>query len=246
MSVNSPLPVLPDYYSDEVGRKRFVKHLFNATACDYDRVERMTAFGSGSWYRRKALQRAGLRRGMHVLDVAAGTGLIAREAVDLTGDPGKVIALDPSGEMLRRARSTLAISTLQATGERIPCRSDAFDFLSMGYALRHLSDLHVAFGEFFRVVRPGGTICLLEITRPRGRFAHALLKLYIKHLVPWRARLMTRRTETPLLMRFYWDTIEACVPPSAVLEALVHVGFEQIDRHIELGIFSEYTARKPA
>lgn len=245
MSVNSPLPLLPEYYADENRRRRFVRDLFDSTARDYDRVERLTALGSGSWYRRQALIRAGLRSGMQVLDVAAGTGLIAREAVRLAGDSHKVMALDPSIEMLRHARRTLAVSAVQAMGEKIPCHDDQFDFLSMGYALRHLADLDVAFGEFFRVVKPGGRICLLEITPPKGKLSHALLKLYMKTLVPWAARLMTRQPGTPLLMRYYWDTIAACVPPAGVLEALSFAGFEEVKRHTELGIFSEYTARKP-
>jgi demethylmenaquinone methyltransferase/2-methoxy-6-polyprenyl-1,4-benzoquinol methylase len=146
--------------------------------------------------------------------------------------------------MLLHARRSAAISAVQAVGEKIPCRDGEFDFLSMGYALRHLSSLDIAFLEFFRVVKPGGRICLLEITRPRGTLTHALLKLHMKKLVPWAARLTSRHARTPMLTRFYWDTIEACVPPAAVLNALAAAGFEQAKRHTELGIFSEYTARK--
>ena len=242
--MNSPLPLLPDYYADETRRKRFVKELFDATARDYERIERMTALGSGSWYRRQALKRAGLQPGMQVLDVAAGTGLIAREAIALTGDRRKVLALDPSDGMLRHASQLLEISAVQAMGESIPCRGDEFDFLSMGYALRHLSDLDLAFAEFFRVLKPGGRMCLLEITPPQGRISHALLKLYMKTLVPWAAGLMTGRAGAALLMRFYWDTIAACAPPATVLRALSSAGFQQAKRHTELPIFSEYTARK--
>ena len=54
------------------------------------------------------------------------------------------------------------------------------DFVSMGYALRHISDLPLALGEFWRVLRPGGTICLLEITRPEGALPRALLKAYMR------------------------------------------------------------------
>jgi demethylmenaquinone methyltransferase / 2-methoxy-6-polyprenyl-1,4-benzoquinol methylase len=244
--MNAPLPVLPDYYHDETRRKKFVRSIFDRTAAHYDRIERLLALGSGSWYRRQALERAGLQCGMSVLDVAAGTGLTARQAAILAGGPDHVVGLDPSREMLRHARQTLAIGALQALGERIPCRADLFDFLSMGYALRHLSDLSVVFSEFFRVLKPGGRICLLEITRPQRRFTQSLLKLYMKQLVPLAARLMTRQPDTALLMRFYWDTIEACVPPGRVLDALAGAGFERVNRHIELGIFSEYTARKPA
>jgi demethylmenaquinone methyltransferase/2-methoxy-6-polyprenyl-1,4-benzoquinol methylase len=49
----------------------------------------------------------------------------------------------------------------------------------------------------------------------------------------------------PELMRYYWDTIEACVPPQAVIDGIQAAGFVEVSRHIELGIFSEYRARKP-
>ena len=67
-----------------------MRDIFDSPPADYDRVERMMALGSGSWYRRGALERAGLGAGMRVLDVAMGTGLVAREAVALTGSPALV------------------------------------------------------------------------------------------------------------------------------------------------------------
>jgi demethylmenaquinone methyltransferase/2-methoxy-6-polyprenyl-1,4-benzoquinol methylase len=115
----------------------------------------------------------------------------------------------------------------------------------MGYALRHISDLSVAFREFGRVLRPGGRLCLLEITSPQGRWRRGLLKTYMRTLVPWAARALARERDTPLLMRYYWDTIEACVAPPLIVEALDAAGFGEVTRRIELGIFSQYCARRP-
>ena len=245
-AAHAPMPILPGYYADERGRARFVRELFDRSAADYEDVERIAGLGAGEWYRGEALKRCGLKPGMKVLDVAAGTGLTTRAAVGLTGDARDVVALDPSREMLLRARGTAGISLVQGSGERLPCRSGEFDFLSMGYALRHLSDLHLAFGEFLRVLKPGGRVCLLEVSRPEGRFAAGLLKLHIKTLVPRAARLFRRGVTPEPLMHFYWDTIEACAPPSTILSALAEVGFERIQRFTQWGVFSEYVGRKPA
>ena len=57
----------------------------------------------------------------------------------------------------------------------------------MGYALRHIGDLTAAFNEFFRVLRPGGLLCVLEITLPKGTLSRALLKGYMRGVVPWLA-----------------------------------------------------------
>src|SRR5215217_7581042 len=138
----APHPALPRYYEPSpAGKRSFVRQIFDGTAGDYDRVERMMALGSGSWYRRQALTRAGLVAGMRVLDVAMGTGLVAREEVSITGDPKLVLGLDPSIGMMTEAKRSLTIRTVQGVAEELPLAAQQFDFLSMGYALRHLTDL---------------------------------------------------------------------------------------------------------
>jgi demethylmenaquinone methyltransferase/2-methoxy-6-polyprenyl-1,4-benzoquinol methylase len=243
----APHPALPRYYEPSPGGKRsFVRRIFDGTAPDYDRVERMMALGSGSWYRRRALTRSGLVAGMQVLDVAMGTGLVAREEVAITGDPKRVLGLDPSIGMMTQARRSLTIRTVQGVAEELPLAGSQFDFLSMGYALRHLADLGAAFREFYRVLKPGGTVCVLEITRPPRGIRLALLKAYMRVIVPTLSRLTTQHADTKLLWEYYWDTIEACVPAEAVMSALTAAGFEHVAHFKELGMFSEYTARKPA
>jgi demethylmenaquinone methyltransferase/2-methoxy-6-polyprenyl-1,4-benzoquinol methylase len=251
----SPLsshPALGTYYGAK-GRRSFVRRIFDDTARDYDRVERMMALGSGSWYRRQALLRAGLTQGMRVLDVATGTGLVAREQIAITGDPKLVLGLDPSMGMIAAGRAgpeSLIVPTVLAVAERIPLPDATFDFLSMGYGLRHLSDLLRVFREFHRVVKPGGIVCILEITRPASGLRRALLKSYMRFIVPLLARFTARarpiHADTRLLWRYYWDTIEACVPVDTVLAALRDAGFTDVLHRQELSLFSEYTAKKPA
>jgi demethylmenaquinone methyltransferase/2-methoxy-6-polyprenyl-1,4-benzoquinol methylase len=240
-----PHAPLPQYYADEVEHERFVRSMFDATAADYDRVERLLAWGTGSWYRRQALRRAGLAPGMQVLDVGTGTGLLAREALALCGPQGSLIGVDPSPGMMAQAQLPRG-SLLEGRAEALPCADSSSDFVCMGYALRHLSDVDRALAEFRRVLRPGGRLLMLEITRPRRAFARWALKRYMRTLVPVAARLVTRHADTATLWRYYWDTIEACIAPDQVLDAMRRAGFAEVDRHLELGIFSEYTARKPA
>jgi demethylmenaquinone methyltransferase/2-methoxy-6-polyprenyl-1,4-benzoquinol methylase len=181
---------------------------------------------------------------MRVLDVAMGTGLVAREAMALVGASGQVIGLDPSIGMVREAKRSLALSVILGRGELLPLQAQTFNFLSMGYALRHVSDIDAAVREYFRVLKPGGRVCLLEITRPRGRFALFALRVYMKGVVPLITRLVTRHAETVKLMEYYWDTIAACVPPETIVAALTRAGFKHVRRHTELGIFSEYVGVK--
>jgi len=243
--MSAPHAPLPRYYGTEAERSRWVRSIFSRTAGDYDCIERLLALGTGSWYRHRALMRAGLAAGMTVIDVGTGTGLVAREAAALVGDPGLVTGVDPSPGMVEHAKVPAGVRLLAGSAEGLPAPDDAADFVSMGYALRHIGDLAPAFAEMFRVLRPGGRVCLLEITSPEGAVGRTLLKAYLRGFVPVIAAVVSRHRDTPELMRYYWDTIAACVAPAAIMQALGAAGFVAVDRHVELGIFSEYRARKP-
>jgi demethylmenaquinone methyltransferase/2-methoxy-6-polyprenyl-1,4-benzoquinol methylase len=243
VSSNRPHAVLSAYYESDTQRRGFVRKLFDATASDYERIERMLSFGTGAWYRRQALLRAGLAPGMRALDVAVGTGLVARAALTLVGEAGEVIGLDPSAGMLREARAAVPIALVQGLGEQLPFADAQFDFISMGYALRHVADLGVLFREFRRVLRPEGVVLALEIARPESAVSRAVLKLYLRGVAPLVSRVVGRTPEAPTLYHCFWDTIEACVPPPRIIEALQDAGVAGVRRHIEGRVFSGYTAR---
>jgi demethylmenaquinone methyltransferase / 2-methoxy-6-polyprenyl-1,4-benzoquinol methylase len=249
--VHAPHVPLTAYYADEATRAGFVREMFDSTAEDYDRMEHILGLGTGLWYRGQALERAGLKAGMRVVDVGVGTGLVAREAARITGNPALVTGVDPSPGMMAQAQTKVpaGVRLVEGTAEAIPADDAHFDFLSMGYALRHISDLSVAFKEFHRVLKPGGQLCLLEITCPETRWGRGLLKFYMKGIVPLLSLVVGRKSNTRKLWRYYWDTIEACVPPAQIVETLKAAGFTDVRRHIEvkgMSILAEYQARKPA
>ncbi len=239
-----PIPILPKYWTRAEDRSRAVNTMFDRSAADYDWICSVSSFGAGQKYRRDALVRAGLRPGMRVLDVGTGTGLVAREAAPIVGASGRIVGIDPSSQMLREGRRHVAMPVVRGVGERLPFAGASFDFLVMGYALRHVPDLDEAFGEYRRVLRPGGRVLLLEITRPQSRLGFGLARLYFNGVVPFIARFGSRRADTARLMKFYWDTIALCVPPDTVLAALGRAGFHALNRQLIHGIFSEYTGTK--
>src|SRR5688500_7295077 len=142
-----PHPPLTGYYGAEGQRAQYLQQLFDRTAGDYDRVERILGLGSGSWYRRQALARAGVGPGAAVLDVGCGAGLLAREALRLIGRSGRLVGVDPSPGMLAQAELP-GVELLEGIAEDLPVPDGSFDFVTLGYALRHVADLQQAFGEF--------------------------------------------------------------------------------------------------
>ena len=245
--VHAPHVPLTDYYQTEQDRQAYLRQIFDNTAVDYDRIESMLAWGTGSRYRRDALVRGGLEAGMKVLDVGVGTGLVAAQACILTGDPALVTGVDPSPGMMAASPLPKSLVLIEGRAESLPFPDNHFDFLSMGYALRHISDLSVAFAEFERVLKPGGRLCILEITQAKSPLARWLLKSYMRGVIPLLTRFVTQRKDTPTIWRYYWDSIEACVPPEQVMATLSTAGLTQVKRHLAVGVFSEYQAiKKPA
>lgn len=243
-AVHAPHIPLTDYYQTEQDRQAYLRQIFDDTAVDYDRIEAMLAWGTGPRYRREALLRAGLISGMKVLDVGVGTGLVAAQACILTGDPALVTGVDPSPGMMAASKLPDTLVLLEGRAEALPFPDNHFDFLSMGYALRHISDLSVAFAEFERVLKPGGRLCLLEITQTQHRVGQWLLKNYMRGVIPLLTRFVSKQQDSTTIWRYFWDSIAACVPPEQVLATLHAAGLTQVKRHLELGIFSEYQAVK--
>jgi demethylmenaquinone methyltransferase / 2-methoxy-6-polyprenyl-1,4-benzoquinol methylase len=235
-----PHPTLTRFYRSDAERQAVVNGLFDDSAPYYDWICRVMSAGTGSRYRREVLERAGLQPGMKLLDVATGTGLVAREAVAILGDSRAVVGLDPSAGMLRECRKVIPGRQVQGLGEALPFRDEQFDMLSMGYALRHVSDLERAFREYRRVLKPGGRAVIMEIVRPRSRVATFALRLALEYALPLVTRLGTHSSRAKALMRYYWETIASCVPPELVLQALAGAGFRETRRTTKGPVLSEY------
>src|SRR5688572_29140844 len=237
---------LPSFYQSPEKRAQFVSRLFDDTARYYDRISGALSFGTCKAYRKWALRRAGLQPGMSLLDVATGTGLAAQAALDLGVSPAQIIGLDPSAGMLRENRKRRAIPLVQGIGETLPFPDGSFDFISMGYALRHVEDLSILFQEFYRVLKPGGRVLVLEITRPESRFAFAAGRFYMDRLLPALTRFITRNEDAGRLLQFYWATIAECVPPETILKALAGAGLAEVRRLKTGSMLSDYLALKAA
>src|SRR4051794_5677328 len=236
-----PHPPLQQYYGRADQREEFVRHIFDETAEWYDAIIGMLSFGSGNRYRFQALERAGLNAQTHLLDCATGTGVVSRAALRVTKH---VIGLDPSIGMLTAGRRVAKLDQVQARAESLPFADASFDLLTVGYALRHFADLRATFAEYRRVLKPGGKVLIMEITPPRTKAGRAMLAFYLGRIIPFLTRLRTRNADAAKLFRYFWDTIDACVPPESILAALRDAGFEDAKRRVELGVFSEYVATR--
>ena len=240
-----PHSPLLEYYDTDAERRRYVDDLFNKTARHYNTIEKI--FGNGGlWYRRFSLWRAGLAPGMRVLDVAIGTAAVAQGAARLVAPTGKVFGVDPSKGMLGEARKVFRGPLTRGVAEALPFKTGQFDFVTMGIALRHVPDLVAAFSEYLRVLKPGGRVWILEGHVPESKLGHSLTRFAWKTVIPGLTLLFTRDRDAKVLMDYYWDTVEKCVPPETILASMRIAGFADAKFKVVVpGAFCEYTGTKP-
>ena len=151
------------------GTATTARTLFAPLGPTYDRYSALLSFGQDPRWRRFLVSRLDVRADDTVLDVATGTGLVARELVRRFGCT--VVGLDQSPDMLRVAAERtrgLPVRLVEGRAEELPFADGEFAALTFTYLLRYVDDPQATVRELARVVHPGGTIAMLEFAVPRG------------------------------------------------------------------------------
>jgi demethylmenaquinone methyltransferase/2-methoxy-6-polyprenyl-1,4-benzoquinol methylase len=164
--------------------------LFAPLGPTYDRYAALLSLGQDPRWRRFLVSCVDVAPRATVLDVATGTGAVAREL--LAQKQCTVVGLDQSPEMLAEARRRLPadVRLVEARAEELPFPDAAFDALTFTYLLRYVQDPAATLRELARVVRPGGTIAGLEFAVPRGMW-RPLWDVYVGAVLPLAGRLLS-------------------------------------------------------
>jgi demethylmenaquinone methyltransferase/2-methoxy-6-polyprenyl-1,4-benzoquinol methylase len=174
-------------------RTRHARRLFAGIAPEYDRMGSVLSFGQEPRWRRFLVSKVNAIPGSWVLDVATGTGLVARE---LARKNVRVVGLDQSPDMVSRGldavrergldrRVRFALGQAQA----LPFRDGAFDAVTFTYLLRYVDDPSATMRELARVVRPGGVVAMLEFFEPQAAVPHIAWEAYVRAGLPVLGRL---------------------------------------------------------
>jgi demethylmenaquinone methyltransferase/2-methoxy-6-polyprenyl-1,4-benzoquinol methylase len=163
-----------------------VRDMFDRIAPVYDLMNRAMSLGLDVRWRRMTA-RAAVRPGDRVLDACCGTGDLALADHEAGGN---VTGLDFSERMLARARrKSDAIEWVRGDATELPFPEDTFDAVTVGFGVRNLEDLESGLRELARVLRPGGRLGCLEITRPTGAL-RPFFRLWFDGLVPLAGRVL--------------------------------------------------------
>jgi demethylmenaquinone methyltransferase/2-methoxy-6-polyprenyl-1,4-benzoquinol methylase len=175
-----------------VGEKaRRVRGVFDSVAGRYDLMNDLMSLGIHRVWKRFTVEKAGLKPGMQVLDLAGGTGDLAALMAPRVAPGGRVVLSDINEAMLRRGRERLldrgiageCIEYCLADAEALPVEDASFDLVTIAFGLRNVTRKELALAEMFRVLRPGGQLMILEFSRPAAPIAPAY-DLYSFRVLP--------------------------------------------------------------
>jgi len=171
-------------------RTRRALELFAPLGPTYERYARLLSLGQDPRWRRFLVSRVEAGPGDEVLDVATGTGAVARELLRQKGCA--VVGVDQSPEMLAVAREHLpaTVKLVEASAEHLPFEDASFDALTVTYLLRYVDDPGATLAELARVVRSGGTVASLEFAVPAGLW-RPLWRAYVGAALPAAGRIVS-------------------------------------------------------
>ncbi len=211
-------------------RARYVQGMFARIAHRYDLMNRLMTMGQDIRWRQEVIRRAVLTPGAVVLDLGAGTGDLAREA--LRQQPGCcVIAADFTLEMMRVGQArpdSLPIQWTAADALNIPFRSGTFDAVVSGFLLRNVSDVRQSLQEQYRVLKPGGRIITLDTTRPPKTPLSPLVNFHLHTVIPTLGGMISGN---PDAYRYLPESTEAFLAAEQLAERFLSTGFRHVGYH---------------
>jgi demethylmenaquinone methyltransferase/2-methoxy-6-polyprenyl-1,4-benzoquinol methylase len=209
-----------------------VRGVFESVAGKYDLMNDLMSVGLHRLWKRFAVRATGVREGMRVLDLAGGTGDLARLFAERVGPGGEVILTDINGAMLGVGRDRMVnegrfVPAVQCDAEKLPFTSGHFDCVSIAFGLRNVTHKEVALAEMRRVLRPGGVAAVLEFSHVWAPLAPAY-DWYSFNVLPRIGRLVAKDDAS---YRYLAESIRMH-PDQATLKAMMEqAGFGRVEVH---------------
>lgn len=226
-----------------------VQEIFTDIAANYDTFNRMSSFGRYKAWLRKLIDACPINSRTRMLDIAGGTGDVAFAACEQK-KPGMVLLTDFTPAMLDIARQRLRagegrgvpveIATVDA--QNIPYASESFDLVTMAYGIRNMPQREQALAEIHRVLRPGGTCCILEFSTPPNPIMRGLYGLYLDHGIPMWGKITTGHKDGFVYLS---KSIEAFPDQEHFCAMLYNAGFSRVRyENCTFGVAAIFVARK--
>ncbi len=235
-------------YSGEEGKTGQVRQMFDSIAPAYDFMNHAMTLGIDKLWRQKAVRMIAQAAPRRILDVATGTGDFA---IKLCRDlhPESVVGIDLSQGMLDVARRKVAQRGMQGviTFEQADClhtsfADNTFDAITVAFGVRNFEHIEQGYREMLRVLKPGGTLCVIELSVPPNPLIRFFYNLYALHIIPAIGGLKSHDRSA---YRYLPLSIAAAPQGQKMLGIMRATGFSRCAcRRLTLGVCSVYTAVK--
>lgn len=216
-------------------KTRRVRDVFDSVASRYDLMNDLMSFGVHRLWKRHFVAMAGVRTGHSVLDLAGGTGDIARLIAAKVGVDGRVVVADINDSMLIEGRDRLIddgisgnVHYLQVNAENLPFADDQFHCVTIAFGLRNVTDKGKALSEIFRVLRIGGRLMILEFSHPTVPALQTVYDAYSFKVLPAVGRLVAKDADS---YRYLAESIRMHPDQPTLLAMLETAGFERCSYH---------------
>lgn len=212
-----------------------VAEVFHSVASKYDIMNDLMSFGIHRLWKRFAINMSGVRRGQHVLDIAGGTGDLAKVFSREVGPQGHVVLSDINESMLNVGRSRLLdagctnVDFVLANAETLePFADNSFDLLTISFGLRNVTDKDAALESMYRVLKPGGRLLILEFSKPVFEPFSKLYDLYSFTALPIMGKLVANDSES---YKYLAESIRMHPDQRTLKGMMEKAGFQNCDYH---------------
>lgn len=235
----------------EKAKLNLVRSHFNSVASRYDFMNTLLSFGIHILWRRTAVRMLGLEKGDRVLDVCGGTADLTLLMAGIVGGSGRVVLYDINRAMMdigrakvRRSSFSSRIRFVQGDAELIAIRDQAFDAATVAFGIRNLTHIEKGFSEMYRVLKPGGKLICLDLSKPTSPLFGLLYDFYSFRIMPLLGELLVGLRQA---YTYLPESVKMFPLPEALTEILRGCGFSRVThKKLTNGIAVVHLAVKPA
>ena len=228
-----------------LNKSKLVNSVFSEVYKRYDFMNDIMSLGIHRVWKEKFIDWMNPQPNTKLIDVASGTGDIAKLFFNKTGKTGQITCIEPNKLMLQEGEKKLkkyeSIKWINASAEKIPVKDNSFDYYSISYGIRNVSDIDITLKEAFRILKPGGRFMCLEFSKIDNEFLNYLYKQYSK-TIPFIGKLVVG-SDKPY--KYLIESIEKFYNQEQLAELIIDNGFSNVEyRNISNGISTIHSGWK--
>lgn len=235
-------------YQESGSKKEQVSNMFNNIAPKYDLLNRVLSLGIDKIWRKRAINILKKNNPSVILDVATGTADVAISTANII-QPESIVGIDISSEMLEVGKKKISQMGLDQTislklgdSEAIEFGDDTFDAATVAFGVRNFENLEKGLSEMLRVVKKGGTVLILEFSKPSVFPFKQIFQFYFKFILPFIGKFTSK---DPKAYKYLFESVQAFPQGSKFLNIMQSVGYKNCRQvKLSLGICSIYLGDK--